>query len=342
MRFKNIIWKTVVALMAIPCCTACNDEESTAAESKYYIGTEVDPSDSYSISVVINKTDNVVMANMQSKYNFIVRSTMPALADVQINVEPDEALVETYNKANGTAYTLLPTINYSLTTKAVIKAGSYASADSISVVLMKPETLVSDDGYLLPLRLSSFEGGSNGRISTNRSVVYIKVNVSLTYPGNLLFKGIEPFNDLADMKREEFGIECSAPAYDESYDIKYLLDGNYSSAYFRAASGATPIKIDMQSMRTPKGVSIAAGYGKYAYDSYALKTFQISVSKDGQKWVGYGDVTINQPIKNASSVSDPFVQYIEFKQIMEARYIQVQPLSAYGNYVNLSEINIYE
>lgn len=342
MKIKNVIWKTAVALMILPCCTACDDDESMTIESKYYIGTEVDPSDSYSISVVINKTDNVATVNMQSKYNFIVRSTLPALTDVQINVEPDETLIETYNKANGTAYALLPATNYSFTTKAIIKAGSYASADSISVVLMKPETLVRDDGYLLPLRLSSFEGGNDGRISANRSVVYIKVDVSLYYPGNLLFKGIEPFNDLTDMKRAEFEIECSAPAYDESYDVKYLLDGDYSSVFFRAANGATPIKIDMRSMHTPKGVSIAAGYGYYAYSSYALKTFQISVSKDGKKWVGYGDVTINQPIKDASSASKPFVQYIEFKQILETRYIQMQPLSAYGSYINLSEINIYE
>lgn len=342
MKFKNIIWKAALVLTILPCCIACNDEESIVIPSKYYIGTEVDPSDSYLISLIVNKTDNIVTGEVQSKYSFVVRSTMPALADVQINVTPDESLIAAYNKVNGSTYTLLPAANYALTNEAVIKKGAYASTDSISVALTDLKSLVSDDGYLLPLRLSSAEGGKNGVISTNRSVVYIKINVSLTYPGNLLFKGTEPLSTLANINRTEFGIECSAPGYDASYSIKYLLDGNYGSSYFCAASKATPIKIDMQSMHTPKGISITAGYGKYSYFNYALKSFRVLVSKDGKKWISYGDVSLNQPINGASSVSNPLVQYVEFKQSMEARYVQMTPLSAYGSFVNLSEINLFE
>lgn len=342
MKLRNIIWKAALVLTILPCCMACEDEESIVVPSKYYIGTEVDPSDSYLISLMVNKTDNIVTGEVQSKYSFVVRSTMPALADVQINVTPDESLIAAYNKANGSAYALLPVAAYTLTDKAVIKEGAYASTDSISVALTDLGTLISDGGYLLPLRLSSIEGGKNGVISTNRSVVYIKVNVSVAYPGNLLFKGVEPLSSLTDINRTEFGIECSTPGYDASYSIKYLLDGNYSSSYFCSVSRATPIKIDMQSMHTPKGVSIAAGYGKYSYSNYALKGFRVLVSKDGKKWISYGEVSLNQPPAGASSASNPLVQYVEFKQSIEARYVQITPLSAYGNFVNLSEINLYE
>lgn len=342
MKLKNIIWKAALALSILPCCVACDNEESIAIQSKYYIGTEVDPSDAYVVSLMVNKTENVVTGTVQPKYSFIVRSTMPVVNDVQINVTPDDALVADYNTANKTTYVLLPAENYTLTNKATIKSGAYSSTDSISVSLANVNTLTSDNGYLLPLRLSSAEGGNNGIISSNRSVVYIKVNVALSYPGNLLFKGTEALSGLTNIKRTDFEIKCAASAYDDSYSIAYLLDGNSSSAYLRSIRGAAPIEIDMHALHTPKGLSITAGYGKYSYSSYALNKFQVLVSKDGVKWVSYGETSIDQPAQGGSSATNPFIQYIEFKKSSEARYVQIKPLTAYGNFVNLSEINLFE
>lgn len=341
MKLKNIIWKATVALMALPCCTACSDEESTVIEPIYYIGTEIDPSDSYSMSVMVNKTDNVVTANVQAKYNFVVRSTLPVVQDVQINAEPDETLVKTYNDAHGTSYVLLPAVNYQLSKQVVIKAGAYASTDSISVVLADSKTLTNENGYLLPIRLASSKGGSNGTISTNRSIVYLKVDVSLTYPGNMTLHGTEPLIGATNISRTEWGIECAAIPYNNTFSINYLIDDNYGSAFFCSIGSATPITLDMKTMHTPKGVSIASGYGQFSYSSYALNNFQLSVSKDGKKWISYGEVAMVKPIAG-STAANPFIQYVAFNQLMEARFIQLRPLTAYGNYLNLSEINLYE
>lgn len=337
MKIRNILWKAAVVLMVLPCCTACNDDENTTIGAKYYIGTEVDPSDSYTIEVAVNKTDNVVTANMQQKYSFVIRTTAKASKDVQVSVETDEAMVATYNEAHGTTYGLLSENNYDLAQKVTIKSGNYSSTDSISIALKNIETLLSDDGFILPLRISSIEG-NNGSISTNRSTVYVKVNVTISYPGNLELKS-EPLN-ASIINRNKWNIECATPAYDNTYSIKYLIDGVYSSCYFCSVGSASAIQIDMQSEHNLKGLSIAAGYGRYGYNSYALQRFRLSLSIDGKKWTSHGNVTLEKP--KTSTVENPFIQYIGLKMSFPARYVRIIPEAAYGSYVNFSEVNIYE
>ena len=96
--------------------------------------------------------------------------------DVKITADSDDNLVSAYNKANDTEYNILPAENYSFTNKTVtIENGESVSGDSIKIELLNVGSLTTEGGYLLPVTISSIEGNNLDALSSNRGVVYLKI-----------------------------------------------------------------------------------------------------------------------------------------------------------------------
>lgn len=95
---------------------------------------------------------------------------------MKITADSDDNLVSAYNKANDTEYNILPAENYSFTNKTVtIENGESVSGDSIKIELLNVGSLTTEGGYLLPVTISSIEGNNLDALSSNRGVVYVKI-----------------------------------------------------------------------------------------------------------------------------------------------------------------------
>lgn len=352
---KNIIRKVfayslvVTAMMAMGACEDDSvtpdflDDVSNIDYSKqicYVVTEEINKLDRHASSLVLNDVDNSLTGH-KSSYDFKVLSTKSASKDVHVSLAADTSEIALFNEANETKYVLLPTENYKVVNlNQTIPAGEKESPNMVSIELINPELLTATSGYILPLRMVSLEGGDNSAISTNKSVVYVIIKdftvVSVIYD-NLDFKGTTPLEGVTEIDRTDWSVESDIGLFTGS--LSNAFDGMYNTITMASSRNFKPIYIDLKEATTPKGISLAAGY---MYNpAYALAEFSISVSMDGEKWISYGEVTLDIP-SVSSNLSNPDVQYVLFKTTKEARYIKFVPISAYNGYMQISEIKLYE
>lgn len=181
--------------VALPLLTACSDDEA------------VDP---YDLNYVYIYSPNPSDNNLEYKANgtFItsieeecvvnpVRCTKPAPADLTVQLAIDPSLVESYNAAHGTNYTLLQAAKL-VNSTLVIKAGAYTSEQSLRVSYTDlSEFRNGTEHYILPIAITSVEGSgvtvsqTTGHIFLTFTSLYRENHVGLTgetYHQTLLFK----------------------------------------------------------------------------------------------------------------------------------------------------------
>ena len=157
-------------LVTLPQLTACSDDDA------------VDP---YDLNYVYIYSPNQADNNLEYKANgtFItaieeqcvvnpVRCTKPAPSDLTVELSIDGSLVDSYNQAHGTSYTLLKGAkleNSSLT----IKKGEYASEQSLRVVYTDmSEFQNGTENYILPIAISKLTG-SGALVSETTGQLYL-------------------------------------------------------------------------------------------------------------------------------------------------------------------------
>lgn len=168
--------------------------------------------------------------------------------------------------------------------------------------------------------------------------VPIRVDLMTLYvyiPAKMNVPSAQP-EDWTEIDRTGWGIECNTPPYDNNYySLEGMLDGNPNTGYFTAANNASPIIIDMIDTHAIKGVSIAAD-GHYYAATYSLQNVQILTSTDKQTWEDFLSISLKQ----AANGTTP--QYIELDKTVDARYIKIVPLGAYGGFFGISEFRAYK
>lgn len=175
--FKYLLM-CMLPVVSLPLMTACGDDESTDPYDINYV---------YIYSPV--STDNTL--EYKGNGTFLVeiapdcvvnpvRCTKPAPTDLTIHLDVDPSLVDSYNKANGTNYTLLKSVQLENSTLH-IKKGEYISADSLKVHYTDmTEFQNGAENFLLPIAITSIEGSGisiseNSRIYLTFTSIY-KVN----------------------------------------------------------------------------------------------------------------------------------------------------------------------
>ena len=319
MRLKNIIWKTVVmSLMASPLCISCDDDDEVTMNSKFYLSTKVFPVDSYEASLsVILKDNSVVVNELQPNYRFVACATERLSKDVKITADSDDNLVSAYNKANDTEYNILPAENYSFSNKTVtIENGESVSGDSIKIELLNVGSLTTEGGYLLPVTISSIEGNNLDALSSNRGVVYLKIqNIHVNVESG------QPAEGTLIADRSGWTVKVAPTTRG---DAKNLIDGTNSDVA-RDGGAEYWLTVDIGKVQTLTGIR-----NKCYASSYSPTAVEVFTSSDGAKWKSIGAVTI----------SKSGTQYIKFSKAVETRYLKYYVKQG-PNTVSLTEFDLY-
>lgn len=320
MRLRNILWKTVVmSLMASPLCISCDDDEEVTANTKFYLSTKIYPADIYEASLsIILKDNSVVVDEMQPNYRFVACATERVSNDVKITVGNDDNLVDAYNKANDTEYNVLPAENYSFINKTVtIANGDNISRDSISIELLNVESLTTEGGYLLPVMIAAIEGNSMDALSSNRGVVYVKIdNVYVNVESG------EPTDGTLIADRSGWNVKVAPTTRG---DAKNLIDGNNGTDVARDGGAEFWLTVDLGTVQTLTGIKNRC-YGR----GYSPSAVEVFTSVDGSKWKSIGTVSVTQSN----------LQYITFTNEVETRYLKYYVKQG-SSTVSLTEFDLY-
>lgn len=164
-RIKLSVFVTVMALFTL---TSCLKDDPWTDWSQLKSPIEL-PYNSHSL------TETKVNPGDQVTFDLMVNYTIPdqknMVEDIPVDLAVDEALVDSYNKTNGSSYLLIPSSCYTLP-EVVIKKG---------VRLWKQDFVVNTTGleagkrYILPIIIKSVP--SNYLISGNFGVVYLRIHM---------------------------------------------------------------------------------------------------------------------------------------------------------------------
>lgn len=147
---KNRIYIGVALCLAAVLGTGCKDANYDTIDNGLYIKEAFDSKGLMSSKITVDAEDVTV-------------TLTPSLsrmlgADVNVRLEIDQTVLDSYNEANASSYQVLPAEYYTMPSEGVIQAG-FTSGESM-IVTVKP--FESEDGaqYALPLRVVSSQVGS--------------------------------------------------------------------------------------------------------------------------------------------------------------------------------------
>lgn len=240
--FKYLLM-CMLPVVSLPLMTACGDDESTDPYDINYVYIYSPVSTDNTLEYKGNGTFLVEIAP-ECIVN-PVRCTKPAPTDLTIHLDVDPSLVDSYNKANGTNYTLLKSVQLENSTLH-IKKGEYISADSLKVHYTDmTEFQNGAENFLLPIAITSIEGSGmsiseNSRIYLTFTSIY-KVNaitMDFSESMNLEYESGKFINLL---ERLDLGkILTSDWAADDDINVSLKIDPSLISAY-NAVNGTSYI-----------------------------------------------------------------------------------------------------
>ncbi len=239
-----------------------------------------------------------------------------AAGDITVNIAPDFTLVDAYNEENGTSYLPMPQNAFTIENGSlVIPAGEMTSVEQTKIALVEDQDILSglndSKGYILPLRITSLNGGGATLANSVKSISYLTMTVTedaVNHDGTLADSKGTPVADRSAWKvTSPTGADCSNYAAFFDGDA-----GNYTSI---SSDDDMELIIDMG--KTYSFDAIEANYNYYGYYEYGSlpQNAVISLSTDGSTWRSVA--TVEAP----SQWSLP--KYILFWGMMEARYIKL-------------------
>lgn len=158
-----------VAVMTLFTLTSCLNDDPWTDWNQLKSPIEL-PYSSHSLTETrVNPGDQVTFDLM---VNYTIPDQKNMVEDIPVDLAVDEALVDSYNKNNGSSYLLIPSSCYTLP-EVVIKKG---------VRLWEQDFIVNTTGleagkrYILPIIIKSVP--SNYLISGNFGVVYLRIHMN--------------------------------------------------------------------------------------------------------------------------------------------------------------------
>lgn len=257
-----------------------------------------------------------------------VRVNLPLSKDVSVSARVNNDLIDAYNSQNNTRYKPFPEGSVNFTKKSVnIKAGAYASADSLEFVVPKDQFKhFTEPEYLLPIELVD---ATAGVISTNQSTLWTFVNSE--------YRQIRPnasLNDISGMIASRNGWSISS---DDEPTLNYTtcLDGNLSTGVRFSNVEVPTITLDMVENQKVTGLRLAPYHT--TSNNYRLSSVVVELSIDNQNWNVLGTAT-------AMATSSSY-QLIGFYGGTKARYIRLTLTWNRGSngwmYRNLRELDVF-
>lgn len=240
--------------------------------------------------------------------NFEAFVSTPATAGYTVNVAYDASAAESYNTANGTDYTVLPSDYLQIENQTLsIPEMAYAAEKAVNVTLTGDLSKLREKTYVAALTLK----GDNLKTSVDRGTVYLIINTKelLTYVG-------EPESGAPIEDRSGWTV-LVGPTLNNLRGTTSLNDNNAGT--FEGGQGATYTQIDLGEERVLTGM---AGIPYAAY--YSTSVYSVSVSTDGTNWKILAE---NDAIEQANMTAFGFytpqtARYIRFGWV-DAFYVEL-------------------
>ncbi|MBD8388450.1 BT_3987 domain-containing protein [Dysgonomonas sp. BGC7] len=176
-NIKNIFYATMLVIYAMS-FVACSDDEDTYdfpgdEHNRVYMS---DKSSSYKVV----HTPVITVSNL--KFEIPLKCTQKASENIKATVEVDNSMIAAYNEKHGTDYEAIPTSALVIENATMnIPAGSMVTTDTLRISMTNDNsiltTLRSEKGYLIPLRITSTEGGKS-QSSSNFFSTYLIATVA--------------------------------------------------------------------------------------------------------------------------------------------------------------------
>lgn len=215
-----------------------------------------------------------------------LRSRFAAPSDIQIEVCIDETLIDEYNKENNTDCVLLKCASLEKKNFS-IKAGQYASADSLKILYSDEEEFKTAENFIVPLRIVST---SVGQISEVYNKIY------LIYTAGLVRYIIQSGNS-------GMGTRLSS-------GITYYKNGSKASRLTGYLTYNTEYLADMGSTKSLTGVYFG-GYSSY----YCVHKISLSISEDGETWTDFGEIEFPYTSNGVIFPAGLPARYVKFVQL---------------------------
>jgi hypothetical protein len=267
---------------------------------------------------------------VKESVSFSISSTLPVSGDVTVSVSVDNSLVDDYNLQNSTHYEAFPKEAVEiLDREAIIPTGATKSENVISISVLDEAILdLSVGEYLVGIKLDQVFG--DAVISSNRSILYIKVNVSKDEDNiyDIVPEKLE--GTLLGEDRTAWQFECENSSIYGSLISVFDNDNQTNIGYnISTLDENTGFIIDMQ--KEYKNITgICYDFVSKPYGVYCIESSDIYTSKDKKEWIYQGRFDNTLKLANAA-----------FYNPVNARYIKtiVRKYSRMGVYIE--ELNIY-
>lgn len=257
---------------------------------------------------------DTVMSFMQA------RCTKPAPQDINISLEIDESMVETYNAANGTDYKFFAHVEL-LSEQLLIKKGEYISVDTLKTRITNFDSFLEagTQKYIVPVRMTN---ASAGTLSESSSFY-------------IFYDAVELFAQLTDtysgVKMDRSGWKIYKDAIGGKDITDMLTDGSlYTDVYGSEYRGhEIVLYVDLGQVYNNISCIGVEPYGNYA--QYNALNTKVEISMDN---VEYKDLGTYYTYTTAPAV-------LELFEPQEGRYIRItgyDPQSSYG--WDIGEINV--
>lgn len=230
----------------------------------YFTGTDVSPIMKYSLEEPTN-------------IGISVRSSAKVTESIKVGVQVNDALVEQYNKENGTSYKVLPKDVYSFDVNtATIESGKYAS-EPFYLDIKSIDDFKDEDTYCLPIEITGVQEGSMPILESSR-IMYVVVNRTIitkaaTLNGRYFYVDFssDPGRDLSSISQITMEARIFVDSYQErdpyistimGCEENFLLrlgDVKIPKDYLQLAGGAYPVS-SVEAIPPSKWVHVAVTY----------------------------------------------------------------------------------
>lgn len=239
-----------------------------------------------------------------------------ASGDIKVTLEVDNSLIDEYNAQHGTSFLPMPDEAITIENPVMtIPAGQMVSADTTKISLVDNQdillTLTASEGYILPVRMTTVNGGDGAPATSVKSTSFLTmsiINDAVNHGATLSDATGTPVAD-----RSGWSVTGNVNIGDYS---KYF-DDDPKNKFTLYSDSDIELIFDMGQEYTFDAIEAkyGSGWGSWVsyYGSFSDDT-TISISSDKTKWTSVGAIE-NAGWKGA--------EYVVFWGPLTARYIKL-------------------
>lgn len=310
-NFKNIyLFAGALALCSVGFVSCDDDDEYDFPGDSHNRVYTADHSTTYKLV----QTPAGAMGSFECKIP--AKCNQIASGDIKVTLEVDHSLVDQYNAEHGTSFLPMPEEAIIIENPVMtIPAGQMASADTTKISLVDNQdillTLTASEGYILPVRMTTVNGGGGAPATSVKSTSYLTMTITNDAVNHDATLSDATGTPVADQS----GWSVTGNVNIGNYSVYF--DGEPKNNITLDSESDIELIFDMGQEYSFDAIEAkyASGWGSWisTYGSLSDGT-TISISSDKTKWTSVA------AIENAGWSG---AQYVVFWGPLTARYIKL-------------------